>query len=186
MIKIRYAILAVLIASVAFFFIGRATIEKKETVRYVKGETVTRAIKVPEVKFVEIPRAVYLPQKTITLTDSTIVYVTDTVKVIEEHVAINHYDFNVFDDENGRLDVAQSIQYNKLQDFNYTFTPMQKEITRTMERWFVPFVSVSYSTLNYVGAGGGVFIKDLGLEYNYLFNTFDKRTAHSFGVKYKF
>ena len=186
MIKIKYAILAVLIASAVFFFIGRATVKTKETVRYVKGETVTRTIKVPDVKFMEIPKVVFLPQKPVTLKDSTIVYVTDTVKVIEEHVAINHYGFNVFDDNNGKMDIKQTIQYNKLQSFDYTFTPMQKEITRTKEKVFVPFVSVSYNTLNYVGAGGGVFIKDLGLEYNYLFNTFDKRTAHSFGVKYKF
>lgn len=151
-----------------------------------KGEAVTRTIKVPEVKFVEIPKVVFLPQKPVTLKDSTIVYVTDTVKVIEEYVAINHYGFNVFDDENGRLDINQSIQYNKLQSFDYTFTPIRKEITRTRERLFVPFVSASYNTLNYVGAGGGVFIKDFGLEYNYLYNVETKNDAHSFGVKYKF
>lgn len=179
-------ILICLVCLVAGFFVGRATIKTKETVKYVKGETVTRTIRVPEVRTIEVPKLLYYPQKPIVLRDSTVVYVTDTVKVFEEYSSINHYDFNVFDDENGRLDVKQSLQYNKIRSFDYSYTPTHKVVTRSKERAFVPFISTSYSTLNYVGIGGGVFVKDLGIEYSYLHNFGSGNNGHLFGVKYRF
>lgn len=184
--KTKYWILAVLIASAVFFFIGRATIGKKETVRYVKGETVTRTIKVPEVKFVEIPKVVFLPQKPVTLKDSAIVYVTDTVKVIEEYTAINHYEFNVFDDSNGKLDVKQTIQYNQLKSFDYSFTPIYKHTTVTKKNLFEPYGSIGYNTFNQVSVGGGFFINNLGLEYSYIYDTRMMLTGHGLSVKLKF
>ncbi len=189
MSKTYISIIVLLIAFAGGFFLGRGKVRTSVKTEYVKGETVVRPVKIPVPTTIYIPTAYLLPTKNDTLYLDGKPYpvqTVDTAKIIKDYITQNTYEFNAFDDDNGKLDIKQTIQYNRLQSFDYSFTPIHKEITRTKEKVFVPFVSASYSTLNYVGAGGGVFIKDLGLEYNYLFNTFDKRTAHSFGVKYKF
>lgn len=187
--KLRYKIILVLIACIASFFLGRLTIKDKEIVKYVKGETVVRPVKIPYPATVYIPHVYFLPAKSDTIYldgEAQFVQTVDTAKIIEEYITQNTYEFNVFDDSNGKLDINQTIQYNKLQSFDYSFTPVHKNTIITKKNLFEPFVSFGYNTLQQANIGGGFFYHNIGIEYNYIFNTFDKRTAHSFGVKYKF
>ncbi len=194
--KPQRILLSILIALTVGFFIGRATLATNEKVRHVVGKQTTGSVYVDfkvgkqlkefKTDISDLPLVFW---KTDTVVKENSVYLKqeiDTVKILEDFLLKRDYSFNVFNDDKGKLDVKQTIQFNRLQSFDYTFTPIQKEITRTSERLFVPFVSASFSTLNYVGAGGGVFIKDLGLEYNYLYNNLNKSNGHLFSLKYKF
>ena len=179
----------VLIAFTAGFFLGRGKVKTSVKTEYVKGETVVRPVKIPYPTTVYIPYVYFLPTKSDTLYldgEHYPIQTVDTAKIIEEYITQNTYEFNVFDDDNGKLDINQTIQYNKLQSFDYSFTPVHKNTIINKKNLFEPFVSFGYNTLQQANIGGGFFYHNIGIEYNYIFNTFDKRTAHSFGVKYKF
>jgi hypothetical protein len=187
--KLQYKIILVLIACLASFFAGRLTTKQKDTVKFVKGETIYRTIEVPKFIKSTIPTAVFLPVKKDTLfidKEKIVIQTVDTAKIIENYIAERKYAFNVFDDENGKLDIDQTIQYNELQKFNYSFTPMQKVITQQKERVLIPFASASYNSFNIAGAGGGVFYKNVGIEYKYLYNVNNHGSGHEFGLKVKF
>lgn len=188
--KLQHVILTVLIAFALGFFLGRLSIKKSEKVEYVKGETVngtvyTSSLKVSD-RLTEFKADIQsLPMIFWIIDTVTNVAEVDTAKIIEEFLVERKYDLTLFDDEKGKLDVSPTVQFNRLQKIDYSFTPIQKVITKKEERLFVPFVSASYSTLNYVGAGGGFFLKDLGLEYKFNINT-EKNSFHEVGLKYKF
>lgn len=183
--QLRYKILLILIACAASFFAGRLTTNTKETVKYVKGETITRTVEVPKYISSIVPVNPVLPVKKDTI-NSIIVQSVDTSKIIENYISERRYDLNVFDNEYGRLDVKQTLQYNELQKFDYSFTPIQKTITRERERVIVPFASASYNTFGIAGAGGGLFYRNVGIEYKYLYNVNNTETGHEFGIKVKF
>lgn len=48
----------------------------------------------------------------------------------------------------------------------------------------MPYTSISYSTLNYIGMGGGIFYHNLGLGAKYV--TDFKQKGVEFELKYKF
>lgn len=187
--KIQYKIILILIICTISFFAGRLTTKQKEIVKLVKGETIYRTVEVPKFITSTIPATIFLPTKKDTFyvdREKIIVQIVDTAKIIDNYVSERKYAFNVFDDENGKLDIDQTIQYNELQKFNYSFTPVQKVITREKERVIIPFVSVSYNTFDIAGAGGGMFYHDIGVEYKYLYNTNNRNSGHEFGLKVKF
>lgn len=171
------------------FIAGRMTIKQNMEIEYIKGETIYRTIEVPKFITSTIPATIFLPVKKDTLfinQDKIVIQTVDTTKIIENYIAERKYAFNVFDDENGKLDIDQTIQYNELQKFNYSFTPMQKVITQQKERVLIPFASASYNSFNIAGAGGGVFYKNVGIEYKYLYNINNHGSGHEFGLKVKF
>lgn len=187
--KLQYKIILVLIACLASFFAGRLTTKQKDTVKFVKGETIYRTIEVPKFITSTIPTAVFLPVKKDTLfigKEKIVIQTVDTAKIIENYVAERRYAFNVFDNEYGKLNVKQTLQYNELQKFDYEFTPLQKVITRERDRMIVPFISSSYNTFGIAGAGGGMFYKNIGVEYKYLYDINSHGNGHEFGLKVKF
>jgi hypothetical protein len=181
-----------IIALIAVFFIGLnwRTVEFRETTRYVQGETIRDSIIVPLPYRVEIPKIVHLPMRPDTVfleNEIVIVERVDTAQIIREFISIHHYAFNVFDIETvGRLDVRQSIQYNRLRSFEYDFTPMMREITRYVRSRFDPFASVSANTFNTVGIGGGFFHRNIGVEYQFLRNHSINSSGHQISLKYRF
>ena len=146
-------LVVIIIAVLAGFFAG-LTLNRPQygkTVQFVPGETIHDTIRIPEPYRVEIPRYYRLPTitETVFVNDTLrIVERVDTLQIIRDFVAINHYNFNVFDiDTVGTLNVRQSIQYNRLRTFEYDFTPIFREITLTRQpRWAVTAgVGVGYS-----------------------------------------
>lgn len=187
--KIIIAAAAILIAFAAGFFLGRGNIRTSVKTEYVKGETVTKTVYVPHPTIVYVPKEYVLPTKPDTIYVDNHPYpiqTVDTTKIIQEYITQNTYEFNAFDDENGKLDIKEMVQYNRLQKFDYTFTPIKTIITKTTKPVFTPFVSASYNTFGEAGIGGGVFIKDIGVEYNYLYRPVDNQSGHMLGVKFKF
>ena len=176
----------VLIAFAGGFFLGRGKVRTSVKTEYVKGETVVRPVKIPYPTTVYIPYVYFLPTKSDTLYlggEHYPIQTVDTAKIIEEYITQNTYEFNVFDDDNGRLDINQTIQYNKLQSFDYSFTPIHKNTIITKKNLFEPFGSVGYTTFNQVSFGGGFFLNNLGLEYQYIMGDV---SGHGLSVKLKF
>lgn len=163
------------------FFIGRSTIPTETEVKYVKGETARDWFPILT------PFKVTKPSDPIYLRDSLTDKV-DTAAIIADWILKRDYKQTLFDNNNGKLDIDFSVQYNKPFDLRYSFTPIQKETTIYKESVWQPFVSASYSTLNYIGVGGGFFYHNLGIEYQFQkdFRYNDTDTGHSIGVKYKF
>ena len=168
--KKNYLIGALLIvALIVGFFVGRCT-STKEVIRYIKGDTIRDTIVISEPTYVEIPsKPKYIYKYDTTYIDNVryITELVDTGAIIHDYILTRTYEFNVFDSDTlGKFDVKQKIGYNKLLSFDYSFTPIHKEITRTKEPLFTPFVTGGYSTNQSVVFGGGIYIKKIGAEYN--------------------
>lgn len=179
----------ILAALLVGFFVGRQTVTTKEIVRYVKGETVTETIEVPyPVKeyVPSDPKLIYKDKIVYRDTGKVVIREVDSLAILNDYIKSREYAFNVFDNQNGKLDVNQTIQYNRLQSFYYSFTPIQREITRYKEKAFTPFVSGSYNTFDVLGIGGGLFYHNFGLEYKYLYQLPTNSRGHEIGVKWKF
>lgn len=187
--KLQYKIIFIIIICVASFFAGRLTIKQQEIVKFVKGETVVQTIEVPKFIKETIPSLPVLKTKIDTLfvdREKIIIQTVDTQALIRDFIAKREYQFNVFNNENGKLDIAQTIQYNELQHFSYSFTPIEKNTIIKKEKVLTPFVSASYNTLGFTGIGGGLFYHNLGFRYNYMYNMKDKTSGHEIGIVMKF
>ena len=198
----------VVIAFVVGFFLGRKTIDGEEKIEFVKGETVHDTIVINEPTFVEVPSKPKYIYKYDTIVVDNIQYISekvDTSAIIQDYILMRTYEYNVFNSPTlGKFDVKQQIGYNKLLSFDYTFTPVTKEITQFREPVFTPFVTGGYSTNQSVLLGGGFYYKNIGLEYNMNVSTDrrfrlsdfenqtfidilnDNRNYHTFKFNYKF
>lgn len=177
-------IILVLIVFTAGFFLGRGKVRVVEKVSLKKGETVYGSLNpsfltTPKEFKGDIQMLPYIFWK------SDTIKVLDTVKVVEDFLIRRDYSFNVFNNDNGVLDITQSIQHNRLQTFDYSFTPIQKVITKRTKPLFEPFVSVGYNTYQQASVGGGLFYRNVGVEYNYLYSA-DYNSGHQLGIKVKF
>jgi hypothetical protein len=181
----------VLIAFAAGYLLGKATISNGEIVKQVKGETVYGSLN-PDFLTVkkefkgDIKFLPYIFWKSDTIMVSETEYIStipDTAKIIEDFITSREYQFNVFNNEQGKLDIKQEVQYNRIQSFDYTFTPIHKTTTIMKKNLFEPFGSVGYTTFNQVSFGGGFFLNNVGLEYNYIMGDV---SGHGLSVKIKF
>lgn len=187
-------LLLIIIAFAAGYFIGKDTITNDEIVKQVKGETVYGSLN-PDFLTVkkefrgDIKFLPYIFWKSDTIRVNETEYIStipDTAKIIEDFITNREYQFNVFNNEQGILDISQSIHYNRLQSFRYTYTPINTEKRIKERQLFTPFISVSYNTFGIAGVGGGFFIKNTGVEYNYLYRPLDNQGGHMVGIKFKF
>ena len=198
----------VVVAFAVGFFLGRKTINVKEKVTFVKGETIRDTIVISQPTFVEIPSKPKYICKYDTIVVDNIQYISekvDTSAIIQDYILMRTYELNVFNSPTlGKFDVKQQIGYNKLLSFDYSFTPITKQVTQFREPLFTPFVTGGYSTNQTVLLGGGFYYKNIGLEYNMNVSTDkrfrlsdfenqnfidilnDNRNYHTFKLNYKF
>lgn len=168
------------------FFVGRSTIDTTTKVEYIKGPTVSGSVSPTQF----IPTKEEKPNIQYRDTGS-VKYInvpTDTAAIIADYEMKRTYSLVAFDNKTqGKLELFPIIQYNKLSALDYNFTPTIERQMVYKTKILQPFGSISYSTLNYVGIGGGVFYHNLGFEYQYQKSFSDKfGDGHSFGVKYRF
>ena len=129
--------------------------------------------------------------------DKGIIPIIDSASIARAFFRENYYDYTLFDNEYGKLQLKQKIQYNMLASTDYDFKPKQRR--EIVAKVWQPFVSASYSTLDYIGFGGGIFYHNLGFEYQYnidirkkppelpsLNDYFNRGNYHWFSGKYKF
>jgi hypothetical protein len=176
-----YCALCLAIGTVAGFLAGRRTVERLETVRYVKETPVTGKIELLEPFKVEIPSLPVLLTRMDTVYVDRVVYtreVVDTAGIIADYELRRLYKTRLFDNQYGKLDLSLSAQYNRLGDLSYEFTPVTRIVYR--EKDWRPFVSVMYRSLGYIGAGGGLYYKSLGVSVQYVTDL--KRNGVSVGI----
>lgn len=192
--KTKYCIAILLLGMAISFFLGRSTVKTKETIKFVKGETIIADypthLLTPkrEIKgnLIDLP-TYYFITDTIVANDTVVVYTkADTVRVFDDFMTKKEYDFTMFDNEYGKFDFVGDVQFNALQKAGYRFVPMQKEITRTIKPVWTPFISTGINTLNIGSVGGGLFYHNIGLEYSYLYKWDTAHTGHELRLKYKF
>jgi hypothetical protein len=188
------------------FFVGRNTIETKTITKLEKGETISGAIN-PE-KFVPISEE--KPEKSFTpyiqyrdtgrIKYQPIDSAAFAAMVIADYELKRKYSVLAFDDKTkGKLELFPTVQYNKLTSMDYDFTPIIENNYIYKEKAWQPFLSASYSTLDYIGLGGGLFYHNLGFEYQYNIDVrsklislpvvddyFRRGNYHWFSGKYKF
>ena len=188
----------VIVAFVVGFFLGRKTIDIEEKVTFIKGATIHDTIVINEPTFVEIPTKPKYIYKYDTIVVDNIQYISekvDTSEIIQDYILTRTYEFNVFNSPTlGKFDVKQQIGYNKLLSFDYTFTPITKQVTQFREPVFTPFVTMGYSTNSTVLGGLGAYYRHLGVEYLIniptsqieVYNFNQNKIYHTFKLNYKF
>ncbi|WP_346236765.1 hypothetical protein ABDK00_013995 [Niabella insulamsoli] len=192
-------LIACLLCWVIGFFMGRANSDVIKKIVYVKGNTVEDSLIAPKPIKSEIPADPVYPTKNDTvwmkgqpgetIIDSIpyqVIQKVDTSKIISEYITLNQYDNTLFDNSNGKLSVRSNVQYNKLQRIDYSFTPIQKEITIERKRTFTPFITGSYNTFNQAAAGAGIYIKNIGIGAKYIKDLSTDRTGYEGGIYIKF
>lgn len=144
---------------------------------------------IPEPVSITTPTKPLLPTKLDTVYVQDILYqvqVVDTAAIIADYILQRDYAFNLFQNEYGKLDIKNTVQYNTLTNLEYTFTPTVKHTIKTPSiPLFTPFAMIQYNTSNTLSAGGGLFIGNIGGYYNYNLHL-NHIPTHSFGVIYKF
>ena len=167
--KLYLKIAIIIVAFVVGLSLGRKTIDVEEKVTFVKGETIRDTIVINEPTFVEIPAKPKYIYKYDTIVVDNIQYMSekvDTSAIIQDYILTRTYEFNVFNSDTlGKVDVKQQVGQNKLLSFDYTFTPVTKQITQFREPMFIPFVTMGYSTNSTVLGGLGAYYRRLGVEY---------------------
>lgn len=177
--------LAMLTCLVVGIFIGRSYIDTETKLEYIKGATTTGSVsptqfeqikeEKPDIQYRDIGSIKYINVP------------ADTAAIIADWELKRTYKLTAFDNKTqGKLELFPVIQYNRLAALDYNFTPMiERQIVYKTKVW-QPFVSGSYSTLNYVNIGGGIFYHNLGFEYQYQKSLGNQNNGHLLGVKYKF
>lgn len=175
------------------FFVGRSTIDTKTKIEYVKGETITGSVSPTQFEPIkeEKPDKPLLPYIQYRDTGSVRYMPIDSAAyaklVIADYELKRTYKLTPFDNKTqGKLELFPVIQYNKLSALDYNFTPIIERQTIYKTKVWQPFISGSYSTLNYINIGGGVFYHNLGLEYQYQKSLGNQSDGHILGLKYKF
>ncbi|QIK61485.1 hypothetical protein G7050_17190 [Dysgonomonas sp. HDW5A] len=120
---IKYLIISLLIGFIigglVCFFIGRSTINTKTETAYVKGETVRDWFPIlTPFKVTKSSDQIYLRD--------TINGKIDTAGIIADWVLKRDYRQTLFDNNNGKLDIDFTVQYNKPSDLRYFYIPIKK------------------------------------------------------------
>lgn len=181
--------IVLLITLIIGFFIGRST-SSIEKIEHVKADVIIDTIYKEQLKPYAsiIPNLPNLPLKKDTVwldgKPQSILSV-DTAQIIKNYITENKYNQTLFNNQTeGLFELDATVQYNELRQLSYKYTPIQKITTIEKKRIFVPFGVVSYSTLNYVGVGGGVFVNDLGISLKYCTDL--KIKGYEVSLYYKF
>ena len=173
------------------FFIGRGQTVVKEThtVEYRQSEPIRINVPMPyPVKEVTTTiRETQLPGK-VEYKHDTIVKI-DTAAIVKDYLVQRSYSQTFFNSkEQGKLIVNAVVQYNKQQDLAIDYTPVKEIVTDTkvVKPTFTPYVGIDYNTNGYVGAGGGLYYHNIGLNYEYNYNLKLRDNYHSVGLRVKF
>jgi hypothetical protein len=195
--KTVWILIIAIAAFAAGFLAGRKTIDTFQGVRLVKGELYHETVEIP-VPEETTPEKPNLPLKFDTVyiarsVHDTILlhqpyYVTtkvDTAAIIAEYVTKRKYVMNILNQlDYGTLDLTATVQYNRLTNVSYDFTPTYKEVVIRKEKAFQVFSGLGYNTLGFFGLKAGVFYYDLGVEAEALTNWRQKGVGVS--LLYKF
>lgn len=192
--KILFHIIMILIIFGGGFFTGRSTIKTKEIhkTEYIKGDTVRDTIYQPKpYKVVEpvdtlniikdcIEKGIYQelwPEKVIT--EYIEITKEDSTKIVEDWSKKRMYNEILFQNDSiGTCNIKTEVQYNRIQNMDYIFVPINKTVTEKKQfvKTFSPFIGAGYLTKpraeipsSMLTVSGGFFIKEkYGLQLQFL------------------
>lgn len=116
------------------------------------------------------------PEKIVYITDTVTLDKTDSTKIMQDWITKREYEATLFDvDTLGKCSIKTVVQYNRLGDINYTFSPIQKQSTKTevVTRKYLPFIGGGITTFPSIGVEAGLFINQsygFAVDGSYYFN----------------
>lgn len=177
------------------------TIIIKENVKYLPGQTIRDTITKP------MPYEVNKPIDTLALLQQIVkdglyaelfperidtVYLTksDTTKIMSDWATLRKYEELLFaSDTLGSCSVSMDVQYNRLQDLDFAYTPHTKVITEVYEktRRFSPYIGIGMTSQPTVmGQLGAFFNNKYGLAFQYQYCTDLKKHVYGGMFLYMF
>lgn len=182
-------LLPIILSFVIGFFIGRTT-SQKESIKYIKGDTIHDSIMIPPPvsEFIpDNPKYVYKYDTTYLPKDS-IIYVTesvDTAAILADWIKCRYYDLQLFNtDTLGVLNVRANVQYNRLSNLTYDYIPVYKKVTVHKDPLFMPFVMGGINSYWRPEIEIGTFIKNFGISGSVSHDS--EKMFYSLKVGYKF
>lgn len=196
--KIAFMALVALALFFGGFFIGRQReVNAEPQIEYIELPPIHDSIPKP------VPYKVVEPADTLNIIMTCIkeglyselfpekkdtIYITadDTVKVLKDWATERYYSEVLFDSDTlGRFSYDATVKYNRMTSFEYTFKPMQRQVTETVTvtRKYLPYIGAGLSTDGSLMAQGGMFFRqDAGFGLQYQYNT--KLNQHSVGAMF--
>lgn len=196
--KILYPIVLVGIG----FIIGRKTAGEKTVIKYVDLPPIQGEIKVPDLVpkwegFRDPIKLVYIykgqggkvPQIPPEITKGEGFQEVDTLEsakrtILDWNTARKYAGTFFKDPKIGQFDWEATIQYNTLQNLAYKYMPVQIKETRS-PRWS-PFLRASANSFGQVGAGGGIYYRNFGVDLSYIRDFELTRSGYEIGFSWKF
>ena len=120
------------------------------------------------------------PEKT--RTDTIYISKADTAAVLKDWATERRYAETLFDSkELGKFTFDATVKYNRLANFDYTFTPVQMQTETTVKsvRKFLPYIGAGFdSGMGVLGQGGVFFHQDAGFAVQYRYDTQLKQSTY--------
>jgi hypothetical protein len=164
----------ILLALVAGYIAGRYHSPGEVITRHVEAPPVTGSVALPsrvpdlpKISDLHVARLVFIPD---TILRADTIRVIDTIAsyraTVEDWNEERRYQRTLFDDLNGKLDIAASVRFNTLTTLDYAFTPIRTETTIKPRKGLTPFAGISFGVSG-IAACGGLFYRDIGLAASY-------------------
>lgn len=186
--KTKHWLVIIAAVTVIGFFVGRLTVKHKETIRYVKDDTVhgeypSHLLKPIKIEVPDHPNLPYYFFTERVIERDSVTYIVmeiDLDAVYKDYITRKTYDLTLFNNnKQGDLKGTATVQYNSLQSFNYAHTPISKEVTIISKPVWTPFVAGGLNSFNMVSAGGGIIYHNIGIEGELLYDY--KRNKAGYG-----
>lgn len=197
--KVLYTIVLVGIG----FIIGRKTVGEKTVIKYVDLPPIQGEVKVPDLVpkwegFRDPIKLVYIykgqgekvPQTPAEITNEGSFQV-DTLESAKRTVldwnTTRKYAGTFFKDPKiGQFDWEATVQYNTLQQLTYKYTPVREQVKETRSPRWSPFLRASANSFGQIGAGGGIYYRNFGVDLSYIRDFELTRSGYEIGFSWKF
>lgn len=129
-------------------------------------------------------------KENIKIKDSIVRIPTDTAGIIADFNKIKHYDIQLFDvDTLGTCSISTDVQYNRLMNLSYQFSPINKTIEHSIivkpKDWNL-VGGVGLNTINMWNIQVGAFYRHIGATYQFT-NEFGKNSySHGINIMFKY
>lgn len=190
------------------FIVGRKTVEEKTVVKYVDLPPIQGEVKVPDLVpkwegFRNPIKLIYVckgqeekvPQTPPEITngggfgeDQKEVDTLESIKrTILDWNTTRKYAGTFFKDPKiGQFDWEATVQYNTLQHLTYKYIPVREQIKETRSPKWSPFLRASANSFGQVGAGGGIYYRNFGVDISYVWDFELTRSGYEVGFSWKF
>lgn len=185
------------------FMIGRKTVGEKTVIKYVDLPPIQGEVKVPDLVpkwegFRDPIKLIYIykgqgekvPQTLpkITNEESFQVDTLESAKrtVLDWNTARKYAGTFFKDPKIGQFDWEATVQYNTLQHLTYKYMPVREQVKETRSPRWSPFLRASANSFGQIGAGGGIYYRNFGVDLSYIRDFELTRSGYEIGFSWKF